>query len=57
MLLGHSEKLALAFGLIAIPQGKLIWVIKNLRTCVDCHNFAKFVSQVYRREVSLRDKA
>ncbi|KAL3534226.1 hypothetical protein ACH5RR_002687 [Cinchona calisaya] len=57
MLLGHSEKLALAFGLIAEPQGKPIRVIKNLRICVDCHNFAKFVSQVYKREVSLRDKA
>lgn len=57
MLLGHSEKLALAFGLIAIPQGKTIRVIKNLRICVDCHNFAKFASRVYQREVSLRDTA
>ncbi|CAI9100088.1 OLC1v1037018C1 [Oldenlandia corymbosa var. corymbosa] len=54
LLLGHSEKLALAFGLIA-SQGKPIRVIKNLRICVDCHNFAKFVSQVYSREVTLRD--
>ncbi|KAK9289435.1 hypothetical protein L1049_007590 [Liquidambar formosana] len=56
MLLGHSEKLALAFGLINTPEGSPIRVIKNLRICVDCHNFAKFVSKVYRREVSLRDK-
>ncbi len=56
MLLGHSEKLALAFGLIATPKGVPVRVIKNLRICVDCHNFAKFVSKVNGREVSLRDK-
>ena len=35
MLLGHSEKLALAFGLIATPKGVPVRVIKNLRICVD----------------------
>ncbi|CAK9173472.1 unnamed protein product [Ilex paraguariensis] len=57
ILLGHSEKLALAFGLINTPEGKPIRVMKNLRICIDCHNFAKFVSMVYEREVSLRDKS
>ncbi|CAL5430823.1 unnamed protein product [Camellia sinensis] len=56
ILLVHSEKLALAFGLIDTPEGKPVQVMKNLRICVDCHNFAKFVSKVYRREVFLRDK-
>lgn len=56
MLLGHSEKLALTFGLISTPEGAPIRLIKNLRICVDCHNFAKFVSKVYGREVTLRDK-
>lgn len=56
ILLGHSEKLALSFGLIATPEHSPIRVIKNLRICVDCHNFAKYISKVYRREVSLRDK-
>ncbi|KAL5199727.1 hypothetical protein ABZP36_020930 [Zizania latifolia] len=56
MLLGHSEKLAITFGLMNTPPGFIIRVIKNLRICVDCHNFAKFVSKVYRREISLRDK-
>ncbi|XAR68554.1 hypothetical protein NMG60_11003720 [Bertholletia excelsa] len=56
ILLGHSEKLALAFGLIGTPDGKPVQIMKNLRICVDCHNFAKFVSKVYAREVSLRDK-
>ncbi|KAI3446449.1 hypothetical protein Pfo_003114 [Paulownia fortunei] len=57
MLLGHSEKLALAFGMINISETKPIRIMKNLRICVDCHNFAKFVSQVYGREVFIRDKS
>ncbi|XP_073155619.1 putative pentatricopeptide repeat-containing protein At3g13770, mitochondrial [Henckelia pumila] len=57
ILLGHSEKLALAFGIINISESKPLRVMKNLRICVDCHNFAKFVSQVYGREVLIRDKS
>ncbi|KAM0005184.1 putative tetratricopeptide-like helical domain superfamily, DYW domain-containing protein [Helianthus debilis subsp. tardiflorus] len=56
ILLGHSEKLALAFGLIYSPVGKPIRIMKNLRVCVDCHSFAKVVSQVCEREVFMRDK-
>lgn len=56
ILLGHSEKLALTLGLISTSDGVPLRVIKNLRICVDCHNFAKFVSKIYQREVSLRDK-
>ncbi|BAT96412.1 hypothetical protein VIGAN_08334800 [Vigna angularis var. angularis] len=56
ILLSHSEKLALCFGLIATPESVTIRVIKNLRICVDCHNFAKYISKIYGREVSLRDK-
>ncbi|CAF2101622.1 putative pentatricopeptide repeat-containing protein At3g13770, mitochondrial [Brassica napus] len=56
MLLGHSEKLALTFGLIATGDGISIRVFKNLRICVDCHNFAKIFSKVFERKVSLRDK-
>ncbi|KAL7092827.1 hypothetical protein ACP275_11G006400 [Erythranthe tilingii] len=57
MLLGHSEKLALAFGMINVSETKPIRIMKNLRICVDCHNFAKFVSGVYGREVFVRDKS
>ncbi|GAB2266963.1 Putative pentatricopeptide repeat-containing protein At3g13770, mitochondrial, partial [Dionaea muscipula] len=56
ILLGHSEKLAIAFGLISTRPGIPLRVIKNLRICVDCHNFAKFVSKLYTREVTIRDK-
>ncbi|KAL7204620.1 hypothetical protein ACSBR2_017658 [Camellia fascicularis] len=52
----HSEKLAIAFGVLATPPGTTIRVAKNLRTCVDCHNFAKVLSGVYNCEVIIRDR-
>lgn len=52
----HSEKLAIAFGVFSTPPGTTIRVAKNLRTCVDCHNFAKVFSVVYNREVIIRDR-
>ncbi|CAL9161218.1 unnamed protein product [Musa hybrid cultivar] len=42
----HSEKLAIAFGLLNTEAGAEIVVIKNLRVCEDCHQFMKMVSQV-----------
>jgi hypothetical protein len=52
----HSEKLALAYGLIKKPHGVTpIRIIKNIRTCADCHIFMKFVSNITRRPVILRD--
>lgn len=52
----HSEKLAIAFGVLVTPPGTAIRVAKNLRICVDCHNFAKVLSGVYDREVIIRDR-
>ncbi|KAL5541519.1 hypothetical protein UlMin_009229 [Ulmus minor] len=51
----HSEKLAMAFGLISTSQGVPIHVVKNLRICSDCHTFAKLVSKIYGREIVIRD--
>ncbi|KAJ0527619.1 putative tetratricopeptide-like helical domain superfamily, DYW domain-containing protein [Helianthus annuus] len=52
----HSEKLAMAFGVLATPPGTKIRVAKDLRICTDCHNFAKMLSAVYSREVTIRDR-
>ncbi|XP_071731580.1 pentatricopeptide repeat-containing protein At3g47530 [Rutidosis leptorrhynchoides] len=52
----HSEKLAMAFGVLATPPGTKIRVAKDLRICVDCHNFAKMLSGVYNRELVIRDR-
>ncbi|XP_027367170.1 pentatricopeptide repeat-containing protein At3g46790, chloroplastic-like [Abrus precatorius] len=55
MLYAHSEKLAIAFGLIAIPEGEPIRISKNLRVCGDCHTFSKMVSALMRRSIIVRD--
>ncbi|KAL5715513.1 hypothetical protein ACHQM5_017323 [Ranunculus cassubicifolius] len=52
----HSEKLAIAFGLMKTIQGSTIRIIKNLRMCDDCHSAIKFISSVTRREIIVRDK-
>ncbi|KAM7268405.1 hypothetical protein ACFE04_010571 [Oxalis oulophora] len=54
-LVNHSEKLAMAFGVLTTPPGTTIRVANSCRLCVDCHNFAKFLSEVYNREVDIRD--
>jgi len=51
----HSEKLAVAFGLLRTPPGAAIRVAKNLRVCNDCHEAAKFISKMVGREIVLRD--
>lgn len=53
----HSEKLAIAFGLINTKPGTTIHVVKNLRMCEDCHSAFKLISQVYDREIIVRDRA
>ncbi|CAJ2630739.1 unnamed protein product [Trifolium pratense] len=55
LLYHHSEKLAVAFGLIATPPGAPIRVMKNLRVCVDCHTFLKFVAKIVSRQIVVRD--
>eukprot|EP01018_Ginkgo_biloba_P018427 Gb_38158 [translate_table: standard] len=55
MLCSHSEKLAIAFGLISTSPGTPIRVMKNLRVCGDCHSATKFISKIVRREIVVRD--
>lgn len=55
MLSRHSEKLAIAFGLLYIPKELPIRVFKNLRVCGDCHNAFKFISKIVGREILVRD--
>ncbi|TKY46703.1 Pentatricopeptide repeat-containing protein [Spatholobus suberectus] len=54
-LLYHSEKLAVAFGLISTEEGVPILVVKNLRICGDCHNAIKLISAITGREITVRD--
>ncbi|XP_022882555.1 pentatricopeptide repeat-containing protein At4g13650 [Olea europaea var. sylvestris] len=51
----HSEKLAIAFGLLTLPNIIPLRVMKNLRVCKDCHNWIKFVSKIFTRTIVVRD--
>ncbi|KAF2593124.1 hypothetical protein F2Q70_00045266 [Brassica cretica] len=62
-LLHHSEKLALAF---AVMEGRrrshdggvamnVIQIMKNIRICIDCHNFMKLASKLLGKEILVRD--
>jgi pentatricopeptide repeat protein len=53
----HSERLALAYGLIsgAVPSGKALRIVKNLRICAHCHEFFKYASIVIDRVIVVRD--
>ncbi|XP_073145070.1 pentatricopeptide repeat-containing protein At3g26782, mitochondrial [Henckelia pumila] len=51
----HSEKLAVAFGILNTVAGSTIQVIKNLRTCGDCHTVVKLISKITGREIIIRD--
>ncbi|KDP41842.1 hypothetical protein JCGZ_26860 [Jatropha curcas] len=51
----HSEKLAVAFGVINSFPGSRIHIIKNLRVCGDCHTVIKLISKIVDREIVVRD--
>ncbi|XP_047045163.1 pentatricopeptide repeat-containing protein At4g14050, mitochondrial-like [Lolium rigidum] len=51
----HSERLAVAFGILKSPPGSVIRVVKNLRVCEDCHTVMKLMSEIFQRKISVRD--
>eukprot|EP01018_Ginkgo_biloba_P000473 Gb_25129 [translate_table: standard] len=51
----HSEKLAIAFGLIVTTPGTPLRIFKNLRVCGDCHTATKCISKIVEREIVVRD--
>lgn len=55
-LFRHSEKLAIAFGLITTSPPTPIRIMKNLRICNDCHEAAKLTSRAFDREIVVRDQ-
>ncbi|CAK9163390.1 unnamed protein product [Ilex paraguariensis] len=55
LLWGHSERLAMVFGLLSTPAGSVIRITKNLRVCRDCHIVTKYISQMVQREIIVRD--
>ncbi|KAJ1285290.1 hypothetical protein BS78_03G269300 [Paspalum vaginatum] len=54
-LLAHSERLAISYGLITSAARSPIRVIKNLRSCGDCHTAFKIISKLVGRLIIARD--
>lgn len=55
MLMYHSEKLAVAFGLMNTPDNMPLQLVQSHRICHDCHNAIKLISKVRDREIVVRD--
>lgn len=55
MLLHHSEKLAISFGLISTPSLTPLQLVQSHRICDDCHNAIQLISMVCGREIVVRD--
>lgn len=52
----HSERLAIAYGLLRLSKDSPIRIVKNLRVCTDCHSVIKLISSVYKRDIIVRDR-
>ncbi|OIW11989.1 hypothetical protein TanjilG_02196 [Lupinus angustifolius] len=55
ILTSHSERLAIAFGIISTPHRSSIRIFKNLRVCGDCHSATKYISRITERDIVVRD--
>ncbi|XP_004516409.1 pentatricopeptide repeat-containing protein At4g01030, mitochondrial [Cicer arietinum] len=55
VLMSHTEKLAMAYGVMKVKGGSPIRIVKNTRICHDCHMVAKYISLARKREIFVRD--
>ncbi len=51
----HSERLAIALGMISTLPTEPLVIIKNLRVCSDCHSATEAISKIENREIIVRD--
>ncbi|KAL4016174.1 hypothetical protein IC575_023805 [Cucumis melo] len=54
-LCNHSERLAVAYGIVSTAPGTTLRITKNLRACVNCHSAIKIISKLVDREIIIRD--
>ncbi|XP_038686813.1 pentatricopeptide repeat-containing protein At5g50390, chloroplastic-like [Tripterygium wilfordii] len=55
ILMYHSEKLAIAFGLLNTPYWTPLHIVQGHRICGDCHNAIRLISKVTERVIVVRD--
>lgn len=53
----HSERLAIAFGLLSLKPGTPVRIFKNLRVCNNCHKVFKMISREFNVEIIMRDRS
>eukprot|EP01126_Amoeba_proteus_P050492 TRINITY_DN5972_c0_g1_i1.p1 TRINITY_DN5972_c0_g1~~TRINITY_DN5972_c0_g1_i1.p1 ORF type:complete len:327 (-),score=46.14 TRINITY_DN5972_c0_g1_i1:72-1052(-) len=52
---GHSEQLAIAFGLLNTDPGVGLTIYKTVNICENCHVVIKYISKVLNRVIKVRD--
>ncbi|GJM86522.1 hypothetical protein PR202_ga02389 [Eleusine coracana subsp. coracana] len=52
----HSQKLAMAFGLLSTPEGAPVRIVTNLRMSAECHAYSALISEIFGREIVVRDR-
>lgn len=52
----HSQKLAMAFGLLSTPEGAPVRIVTNLRMSKECHAYSALISEIFGREIVIRDR-
>lgn len=55
LLCYHSEKIAIAYGLLKTADRETFTVFNNLWACIDCHNATKLLALIYNRKIVVRD--
>ncbi|KAG7033172.1 Pentatricopeptide repeat-containing protein, chloroplastic, partial [Cucurbita argyrosperma subsp. argyrosperma] len=51
----HSEKLAIAYGLINTLNHTPLQIVQGHRVCGDCHSVIKLIAMITKREIVVRD--
>lgn len=52
----HSQKLAMAFGLLSTPEDAPLRIVTNLRMSNECHAYSAAISEIFGREIVVRDR-
>ncbi|XP_031483804.1 pentatricopeptide repeat-containing protein At1g08070, chloroplastic-like [Nymphaea colorata] len=55
ILAQHSEKLALALGLLELSSELPLWIVNNQRMCANCHTAFQLISKISKRKITVRD--
>ena len=56
-LLGHTERMAIAFGVMRLGEKLPTHIIKNMRFCEDCHDVIKLVAKIWNWDIVARDRS